>query len=151
MGFSLTVPGSFGHRELKDYPASVLHYVKHSDRRKENRLRRIRNVSRLPKSYVEKLTWAVGIFEEWMWSRYGLLNEPAAESLNPETLDAYLEEFFATVKRPSGQDYRKGTFEGVRFKIERYLKETGYENSIVSSPLFKRSRLAYRQRLATLP
>lgn len=133
------------------YPAWFLEYTKGAAPKKKSRLRKIRNLGSLPKTYVVNLAGAAGIFERWMWARYELREEPAAESLDPETLDVYLEDFFSTIKRPSGEEYRRGTLESMRFKIERYLRETGYPHSIVSSPVFVRSRLAYKQRMASLP
>ncbi|VDI15478.1 Hypothetical predicted protein [Mytilus galloprovincialis] len=52
------------------------------------------------------------------------------EDIPHNELDAFLSEFYITLKRENGQEYEPGTFDGIRASIERYLKEKEYSHSL---------------------
>ncbi|XP_064597106.1 uncharacterized protein LOC135463662 isoform X5 [Liolophura sinensis] len=117
---------------------------------REARKLKIRNLASLPKSVVVNLVVCAGIFERWLWSTLEFASQPAVETLDPDTLNSYLVDFFGSIKRPDGTDYKRRSLENLRCNLDRYLREIGYEHSIIASPLFLDSQLVYRERLKTL-
>ncbi|XP_064597375.1 uncharacterized protein LOC135463852 isoform X1 [Liolophura sinensis] len=121
------------------------------DKAESNRFRRsrIKNPETYPKARLSNLVYAVSGFETWLWS--GPYNDKRwIFEIPPKTLDNYLTEFFTTIKRPSGADYKIDSFRSLRSNIERYLKECDYPESITRSHLFSQSQNAYANRTAQL-
>ncbi|XP_064597107.1 uncharacterized protein LOC135463662 isoform X6 [Liolophura sinensis] len=117
---------------------------------RESRKLKIRNLASLPKSVVVNLAVCAGIFERWLWSTLDFASQPAVESLDPDTLNSYLVEFFKSIKQPDGMEYKRRSLRNLRNNLDRYLREVGYKHSIVASPMFLSSQLVYRERLKTL-
>lgn len=121
------------------------------DKAENNRFRRsrIKHPESYPKARLSNLVYAVSGFETWLWS--GPYNERRwIFQVPPQTLDKYLTEFFSTIKRPSGDEYKIDSFRSLRSNIERYLKECDYPESITRSQLFFRSQNAYNNKAAQL-
>lgn len=103
------------------------------------------NVDDIPKQTVTNMISAAGNFERWLqMSRHGDFRN--ITTIPPATLDSYLVEFFTTVKRPSGEDYKLLSLQTLRSHLDRYLKECKYPESITSSKLFFRSQQAFASR-----
>lgn len=81
----------------------------------------------------------INVFESWLQSEpYSDLR--AIEDIPPFELDQYLTDFFLSVKTLSGEEYTHSSLSSIRGSLERYLKESGYGESIVLSPLFAGSQ-----------
>ena len=66
--------------------------------------------------------------------------EVLIEKLSPAELDATLQTFFAEVKTKNGTDYEPISLASIQAGIDRYLKDTGYIHSILTSREFITSR-----------
>lgn len=64
----------------------------------------------------------------------------------PGELDEYLAEFFTDLRLPSGEEYKLESLCPLRSYLERYLKDCGYPESIISSSAFAKSQEAYRRK-----
>ncbi|XP_064596912.1 uncharacterized protein LOC135463552 isoform X24 [Liolophura sinensis] len=99
---------------------------------------------------TEKITASgVGVFTRWLQRNHGIA-DVRMEHLDPTDLDSYLSRFFSTVKTRDEGDYLPKSFKNLREALVRHLKYHGYPHLIVSSPLFTRSRMAFKQRMNSL-
>lgn len=99
---------------------------------------------------TEKITASgVGVFTRWLQRNHGLA-DVRIEYLEPADLDSYLSRFFSTVKTRDEGDYLPKSFKNLREALVRHLKHHGYPHLIVSSPLFGRSRMAFKDRMNRL-
>lgn len=114
----------------------------------ELRKMRIKNRDRIPRKSITNMVGAVTTFERWLWSQPYHDNRTITK-IPPAELDTYLAEFFKTVSKESGENYRYGTFASMRYHMERYLKEAGYPVSLMS-PIFSKSCKAHQDRVARL-
>jgi hypothetical protein len=64
------------------------------------------------------------------------------EDIPPTTLNMLLALFFVSVRKDTGGDYEPGTLKNMQGSFERYLKQSGYQTSIITSILFEKSRSA---------
>ncbi|XP_064597105.1 uncharacterized protein LOC135463662 isoform X4 [Liolophura sinensis] len=131
-------------------PEGVAEVYRGTRREAETRKLKLRNVASLPKSVVNNLVVCAGVFERWLWCKLGFASQPAVETLDSDTLNSYLVDFFKSIKQPDGMEYKRRSLKNLRGNLDRYLREVGYEHSIISSPLFLNSQLVYRERLKTL-
>ncbi|XP_064605665.1 uncharacterized protein LOC135470573 isoform X2 [Liolophura sinensis] len=89
------------------------------------------------RSYVTK-------FDRWVQAEF---NESRhMEDIPPEQLDAYLAQFFTTLKTDRGGEYGYDSLITLRSGLEQYLRQKGYPHLIRSSPLFCHSQAAVRKR-----
>ena len=58
----------------------------------------------------------------------------------PEDLDNLLRKFHAEAKKQEGEDYEPESLKIMQCALERYLKENGYEISIVRGREFQKSQ-----------
>lgn len=118
-------------------------------RRQENQLRKLRisseRLALIPRQTVTSMAASVGTFERWLWSNYTEETRTITE-IPPVELDEFLAEFMLKVVTPSGADYKPRSFAMLRSCLGRYLKETNYPETILTSPLFVKSREAYHAR-----
>lgn len=90
---------------------------------------------------------AVGIFERWLFEEHGN-DQRKIEKIPPAELDHLLTEFWKGVQSRTSGQYRPGTLNNLRARLERHLRVCGYPHSIVKSEIFSRSRCAFRDKLA---
>ncbi|XP_064597108.1 uncharacterized protein LOC135463663 isoform X1 [Liolophura sinensis] len=90
---------------------------------------------------------AVGIFERWLFEEHGN-DQRKIETIPPAELDQLLSEFWIGVQSRTSGQYRAGTLNNLRARLERHLRVCGYPHSIVKSEIFNRSRCAFRDRVA---
>lgn len=111
----------------------------------ESRRNRIRNRHQKPEKTVRNVVGAVGNFERWLWSRF---SEETREifAIPPVELDRYLALFFSEVEKPTGGSFHPESFRSLRSRLESYLKDNSYPESIMHSPSFSESRQAFLQR-----
>lgn len=91
----------------------------------------------------------VKIYYRWMKENYPHETRPI-EDTPAQELDQYLSGFFSTVRRKEGIDYLWKSFQTMKEALVRHLKLTNYPHSILTSPLFHGSQLAYKARSRTL-
>ncbi|XP_064596910.1 uncharacterized protein LOC135463552 isoform X22 [Liolophura sinensis] len=110
-------------------------------------------VQQRPKATVESrqqewnTTSSIRTLRRWLLQRPVVENR-APEDIPPEELDAYLAEFYMTVRRnDTGTDYRPHAMKSLRYGIGRYLKQHNYQIAITRSPLFHKSTLAFMERI----
>ena len=68
------------------------------------------------------------------------------EEIEPERLNLYLQEFFVSIKKKDGSDYEPASLDAMRAAIDRHLKDKGYDKSIISDPIFIKTRQAHTAR-----
>lgn len=100
-------------------------------------------------SVARNLKSAVSIFERWLTSE-GYSEERKIEDIPPTELNEYLAHFFSTIKQHTGDDYRPNSLKRLREFIQRYLKSVRYPCSIGTSPQFRSSQVALRERCEEL-
>ena len=77
------------------------------------------------------------VFCQWAQKR----NHPKnIEVLAPDTLDSILQHFFVEINKNDGKDYESSSLAAMQSSVDRYLRESNYEYSILNSRLFKGSR-----------
>lgn len=111
--------------------------------------RSVRRPTGFPASAVRNSGGAITCLRKW------LAEKPRQEDRNVEEipcveLDAYLEEFFTTIKKQDGSTYQPNSLKAVRQGIEFYLKERGYGYSITNSPVFVKSQYAFKKKTREL-
>ncbi|XP_064597223.1 uncharacterized protein LOC135463739 isoform X4 [Liolophura sinensis] len=106
---------------------------------------RIAHPERLPKRTVINMVAGVGAFERWLWET-SVTDRRSIVDIPPRELDAYLSDFFSTVKTPSGQNYKLESFQALKVSIFRYLKEANYPECPKTSSIFVGCYSAYRHR-----
>ena len=57
-----------------------------------------------------------------------------------DTLDSILQHFFGEINKKDGKDYEPSSLAAMQSAIDRYLRESNYEHSILNSRIFKGSR-----------
>ena len=62
------------------------------------------------------------------------------EVLAPDTLDSILQHIFAEFNKKDGKDYEPSSLAAMQSSIDRYLRESNYEYSILNSRFFKGSQ-----------
>ena len=62
------------------------------------------------------------------------------EVLAPDTLDSILQHIFAEFNKKDGKDYEPSSLAAMQSSIDRYLRESNYEYSILNSRFSKGSR-----------
>ena len=77
------------------------------------------------------------VFCQWAQKRDHPKN---IEILAPDTLDSILQHFFAEINKKDGKDYEPSSLAAMQSSIDRYLRESNYEHSILNSRFFKESR-----------
>ena len=77
------------------------------------------------------------VFCQWAQKRDHTKN---IEILVPVTLNSILPHFFAEVNKKDGKDYEPSPLAAMQNQIDRYLRKSNYEYSILNSRFFKRSR-----------
>ena len=77
------------------------------------------------------------VFCQWAQKRDHTKN---IEILASVTLNSILPHFFAEVNKKDGKDYEPSSLAAMQNSIDRYLRESNYEYSILNSRFFKRSR-----------
>lgn len=118
----------------------------HSSPRDHARRRsRIVSADSLPKQTLSNMLSGAGTFERWLWNQPGTERQSIVD-MPPDQLDQYLADFFTTVTRTPGLDYKVESFQALKVNIDRYFKEAQYPESLKTSPLFARSRDAYSRR-----
>ena len=90
------------------------------------------------KSKARNANTKLRVLNAWFLAR-GLNFEKLLE-LEPDTLDKYLQSFYAEVRKQNGMDYEPTSLCAMQAAIDRYLKDGRYEHSIITSRLFKESR-----------
>ncbi|XP_064597056.1 uncharacterized protein LOC135463632 isoform X9 [Liolophura sinensis] len=98
-----------------------------------------------PANTIRFILAAVGTFERWFGEQHPN-DRREIYDLSPVELDLHLENFFATVRKSSGEDYNRASFTALRSRLESYLKENGYPYSITRAPEFARSQSAFKLR-----
>ena len=76
------------------------------------------------------------VFCQWAQKRDHPKN---IEILAPDTLDSILQHFFAEINKKDGKDYEPSSLAAIQSSIDRYLRESNYEYSILNR-FFKGSR-----------
>ena len=62
------------------------------------------------------------------------------EILAPDTLDSISQHFLAEINKKNGKDYESSSLVAMQISIDRYLRESNYDYSILNSRFFKGSR-----------
>ncbi|XP_064596902.1 uncharacterized protein LOC135463552 isoform X16 [Liolophura sinensis] len=91
----------------------------------------------------------VKIYYRWMKDNHPRETRPI-EDTPAQELDQYLSGFFSTVRRKEGIDYLWKSFQTMKEALVRHLKLKNYPYSILTSPLFHSSQMAYKTRSRTL-
>lgn len=108
---------------------------------------RIHNGHLMSKARISNIVVAVKTFERWLHERpYN--DQRRIFEIPPKVLDDYLAEFFSHVKAPSGAEYKLETLQSIRSNLLRYLRDNGYSENILTSPLFSKSQFTWRERVA---
>ena len=68
--------------------------------------------------------------------------------LAPDTLDSILQHFVTEINKKDGKDYEPSSLAAMQSSIDRYLRESNYEHSILNSRFFKGSRDVLEGKLA---
>ena len=68
------------------------------------------------------------------------------ERLDPVELDQLLQQFFAEVKKQDGDDYEPGSLSNLQSGIDRYLREKGYQHSIIKDRSFASSNAVFEEK-----
>lgn len=97
---------------------------------------------------ITDMTKKVTTLERWLWSCHKETRQ--IETIRPEELDAYLEQFWRVLISESGKDYEAVTFRKFRYFIDRFLTESGYPSSIAYSRAFSRSQAVFQWRMKQL-
>ncbi|XP_064596901.1 uncharacterized protein LOC135463552 isoform X15 [Liolophura sinensis] len=99
---------------------------------------------------TKNMNMALGIFRRWLIENgYGNC-DTKVEDMPVRELDAYLADFFATVKKRNGTDYDPQSFKVMRSYLSRYLKQQNYPLCITKSSEFEQSLLSYKKRMQQL-
>ncbi|XP_064597102.1 uncharacterized protein LOC135463662 isoform X1 [Liolophura sinensis] len=125
-----------------DYNVVLVHSSPGDHARRKSR---IVSADRLPKQTLSNMLSGAGTFERWLWNQPGTERQNIVD-MSPDQLDQYLADFFTTVTRTPGLDYKVESFQALKVNIDRYFKEAHYPESLKTSPLFARSRAAYSRR-----
>ena len=72
------------------------------------------------------------------------------EVLAPDTLDSILQHIFAEFNKKDGKDYEPSSLAAMQSSIDRYLRESNYEYSILNSRFFKGSQDALQGKACLL-
>ncbi|XP_064596898.1 uncharacterized protein LOC135463552 isoform X12 [Liolophura sinensis] len=86
---------------------------------------------------------AIHLLETWL-SSLPVRESRKIEDIPPKDLDFYLERFFRTVRKSTGEDYDPQYLMAIRSGLSRYLKDHGYPYSIVRSFEFFKSQESFR-------
>lgn len=86
---------------------------------------------------------AIHLLETWL-SSLPVREWRKIEDIPPKDLDLYLEQFFRTVRKSTGEEYDPKYLMTVRSGLSRYLKDHGYPYSIVRSFEFFNSQESFR-------
>lgn len=117
-----------------------------------NNIRRtyIRDIDSLAKTTVKNMVVSAATFERWLWSNSSYGEKRMVFEIPASVLDQYLVDFFSCIKTPSGADYKPRSLESLRWGIDRYLKSTGYPESIITSTQFSAASKAFKLRMSIL-
>ncbi|XP_064597550.1 uncharacterized protein LOC135464005 isoform X3 [Liolophura sinensis] len=85
-----------------------------------HRRKKMANTEGLPKVSVSNMVVAARIVEEWLWSQHSYSEARSIEEIEPEKLDKYLANFFRTIKRPDGENYKRRSFGNLRTNLGSY-------------------------------
>ena len=77
------------------------------------------------------------VFFQWAQKRD---HPKSIEVLAPDTLDSILQHFFTEINKKDGKDYEPSSSAAMQNSVDRYLRESNYEYSILNSGLLKGSR-----------
>lgn len=99
-------------------------------------------------SAIHYMVCAASVFERWLWARSS--ENAEVMEIPPEELDPLLVEFYKGVRNRLGTEYSAGSFKRLRANLDKYLHETNYPCSIVTSSLFRSSQRAFQQKLDDL-
>lgn len=100
-------------------------------------------------STVRNASASKGLFQRWLWSS-AHNDRRRIEEIPPVDLDRYLAEFFFKAKKRNGQDYDASSLRRIRAGLQFYLREAGYQCSIIRSPAFAGSAEAIKIRCQEL-
>ncbi|XP_064597158.1 uncharacterized protein LOC135463699 isoform X3 [Liolophura sinensis] len=92
---------------------------------------------------------ALNTFGRWL-AEAGYDEARPIEQIPPETLDGYLVEFFATVKRKNGSEYQSSGLKEIRKYLQHHLKCHGYPESLTRSDKFAKCREVYLKKVEML-
>ena len=90
-----------------------------------------KNTSRSTKQWMNVLNY-------WCTSRR--IQNVNIETMAPQDLDELLGKFYAEIKKQDGEDYEPESLKIMQCALDRYLKENGYEISIVRDREFRKSQ-----------
>ena len=79
----------------------------------------------------------MNVFKDWAESQSKSIE---IEKYDPVELNTLLEFFFAGIKKKNGKEYEPSSLCNMQSAIDRYLKEKGYQESILKSRVFESSR-----------
>ena len=77
------------------------------------------------------------VFCQWAQKRDHPKN---IEVLAPDTSNSILQHFFAEINKKDGKNYEPSSLTAMQSSIDRYLRESNYEYSILNSRFFEGSR-----------
>lgn len=101
---------------------------------------RISSADKTQQTIIDVLN-SVASIERWMWMRHR--ESRFVQDVPPHELDAYLVEYFQTLQKPTGEDYKSETFTKLRSCLDRFLRDAKYPASLTKSNVFRRSQSAY--------
>ncbi|XP_064596987.1 uncharacterized protein LOC135463599 isoform X2 [Liolophura sinensis] len=101
---------------------------------------RISSADKTQQTIIDVLN-SVASIERWMWLRHR--ETRLVQEVPPHELDAYLVEYFQTLQKPTGEDYKSETFTKLRSCLDRFLRDAKYPASLTKSHVFRRSQSAY--------
>ena len=70
------------------------------------------------------------VFSQWAQKRDHPIN---IELLAPDTLEIILQHFFAEINKKDGKDYEPSSSPTMQSSVDRYLRDSNYEYSILNS------------------
>ncbi|XP_010188018.1 PREDICTED: uncharacterized protein LOC104544762 [Mesitornis unicolor] len=86
---------------------------------------------------------AIKRFKDWLVLRCPPEMREVCQ-LPPQDLDRYLAAFYSSARRQNGAEFSAGSLQFFQGSIERYLKEHGYEHSVVKGLEFRASQKAWK-------
>ncbi|XP_064596622.1 uncharacterized protein LOC135463294 [Liolophura sinensis] len=85
---------------------------------------------------------SVATLERWLWAKFG--EERNIEEIPAAELDSYLAEFYPILRKESGEPYHVKSLFNLRYCLDRFLRDRGYQHSISKSQAFERSQFAFK-------
>lgn len=140
-------PGSSGIRSLpKAFSADYgildhhLHPQRYPDRLSIPAIKQ--RVSVENKKSMMDIAKSVATLERWLWAKFG--EERNIEEIPAAELDSYLAEFYPILRKESGEPYHVKSLFNLRYCLDRFLRDRGYQHSISKSQAFERSQFAFK-------